>query len=182
MPRIKPIDHEDRLSIIEHLDELRSRLDHLRVRRSPIAFGLCFWQNHLLLDIVNEPLRATSTSRSRSGPTEAFTTTMTVSAYFAILLALPVLLYQLYAFVLPAFTPREKKVALPLLLMVPVLFIVGVVFGYFVVLPRGARLPARLQRRRVPERGPSARLLLVRLADADLRWASCSRSRSACSR
>ena len=45
------------------------------------------------------------------------------------------ILYQLYAFVLPAFTPEEKKVALPLLLMVPVLFIAGVVFGYFVVLP-----------------------------------------------
>jgi len=60
---------------------------------------------------------------------------MTVSAYFAILLALPVILYQLYAFVLPAFTAREKKVARPLLLLVPFLFIAGVVFCYFVVLP-----------------------------------------------
>jgi sec-independent protein translocase protein TatC len=60
---------------------------------------------------------------------------MTVSAYFAILLAMPILLYHLYAFVLPAFTPRERKVALPLLLLVPFLFIAGVVFCYFVVLP-----------------------------------------------
>ena len=50
------------------------------------------------------------------------------------LLSLPVILYQFYAFVLPAFSPRERKVALPLLLMVPALFIVGVVFCYFVVL------------------------------------------------
>src|SRR5918998_2772614 len=60
---------------------------------------------------------------------------MTVSAYFAILLSLPVILYQLYAFVLPAFTPKEKKVAVPMLMLVPILFIAGVLFCYFVVLP-----------------------------------------------
>ena len=45
------------------------------------------------------------------------------------------ILYQLYAFILPAFSPKERKVATPLLLMVPVLFVSGVVFCYFVVLP-----------------------------------------------
>ena len=44
------------------------------------------------------------------------------------------ILYQLYAFVLPAFSPSERRVATPLLLLVPVLFIIGVVFCYFVVL------------------------------------------------
>jgi sec-independent protein translocase protein TatC len=58
-----------------------------------------------------------------------------VSAYFAILIALPVLLYEAYAFVLPAFSPHERKVALPLLLMVPLLFIAGAAFGYFVIIP-----------------------------------------------
>ena len=43
---------------------------------------------------------------------------------------------QAYAFVLPAFSPRERKVALPLMLMVPALFIAGAAFGYFVALPR----------------------------------------------
>ena len=58
-----------------------------------------------------------------------------MSFYFALLLALPLILYQLYAFVLPAFSPRERRVALPLMAMVPFLFIGGVLFGYFVVLP-----------------------------------------------
>jgi len=70
------------------------------------------------------------------GVAEPFTTTVTVAFYAAILIALPVLLFQLYAFVLPAFAPGERKVALPLMLMVPFLFIGGVAFGYFVVLPR----------------------------------------------
>lgn len=66
-------------------------------------------------------------------------TTLTVSAYAAILLSLPMILYQLYAFVLPAFSPSERRVALPLLLMVPFLFIGGVVFAYYVVLPAAVK-------------------------------------------
>ena len=69
------------------------------------------------------------------GVTEPFLTTFTNAAYAAIILALPVVLYQLYAFVLPAFSPTERRVAQPLLLMVPFLFIGGVVFCYFAVLP-----------------------------------------------
>ena len=45
------------------------------------------------------------------------------------------LLYQAYAFVLPAFSPARSRVVLPFLLMVPVLFVAGVVFAYFVVVP-----------------------------------------------
>jgi sec-independent protein translocase protein TatC len=138
--RLKPISHEDRLSLVEHLDELRSRIIF-----SALAFGvalaLCFWQNHLILEIVNRPLENTDEllldpggKPITLGVTEQFTTTFMVSAYAAILLSLPVLLYQAYAFVLPAFSPSERRVALPLLLMVPVLFVGGVLFGYFVVL------------------------------------------------
>jgi sec-independent protein translocase protein TatC len=98
-----------------------------------VALGLCFWQNHLLLKIMNDPLGRKEPITF--GVAEPFTTTLTVSAYFAILIALPFILYQLYAFVLPAFSPQERKVALPLLLAVPVLFIAGAAFAYFMVIP-----------------------------------------------
>ena len=98
-----------------------------------IAFALTSWQNHLVLEIVNEPL-PNGIEPITLGPAEPFYTTITNSLYAALLIALPVILYQLYAFVLPAFSPTERKVALPLLLMVPVLFIAGVVFCYFIVL------------------------------------------------
>ncbi len=133
MPRIKPIEHDDRLSIVEHLDELRTRLI-VCAFAFIVALALCFWQNDLLLDIANGPLGDEREPITLS-PAEAFTTTLTVSAYFALLIALPVILYQLYAFVLPAFTPKEKRVAKPLLFLVPVLFIGGVVFGFFIVVP-----------------------------------------------
>jgi sec-independent protein translocase protein TatC len=132
MRRIRPISHEDRLSVVDHLDELRSRLII-----SALAFGVAWaftaWQNHLVLEIVNDPLPP-GFKPITLGPAEAFYTTLTNSAYAALLISLPVILYQLYAFVLPAFSPTERRVATPLLLLVPVLFIAGVVFCYFVVL------------------------------------------------
>ena len=70
------------------------------------------------------------------GVTEPFVTTFTVAGYAALLLALPFILFQAYAFVLPAFSPQERRAALPLMLMVPFLFVAGVAFGYFVALPR----------------------------------------------
>ena len=69
------------------------------------------------------------------GVGEPFTATVRVAAYAALLLALPLLLFQAYAFVLPAFSREERSVALPLMTMVPFLFLAGVVFAYFMVLP-----------------------------------------------
>jgi sec-independent protein translocase protein TatC len=133
VPRIRPIAHDDRLSVVEHLDELRWRLI-ICVVAFVAAWGITAWQNHLVLEIVNEPLPAEVEKPITLGPAEAFYTTLTNSAYAALLISLPVILYQLYAFVLPAFSPTERRVAFPLLLLVPVLFIGGVVFCYFVVL------------------------------------------------
>jgi len=73
------------------------------------------------------------------GPGEPFSATFTVAFYFSLLIAMPLILYQLYAFILPAFSPGERRVALPLMSMIPVLFIIGVAFGYFVVLPAAVR-------------------------------------------
>ena len=198
-----PVSHDDRLSLVEHLDELRSRLI-VCVLALVVAFGITFWQNEAVLKIVNAPLEQTQnldgkkrsndpleqnarfqiragaafrdqaaamealaretrdaptrasltaaakslrqaaaavpTNRERQpvtlGVAEPFTTTMSVAFYAALLLALPLILFQAYAFVLPAFEPSERKVVLPLMLAVPFLFISGVAFGYFVVLPR----------------------------------------------
>ena len=132
MRRIRPISHEDRLSVVDHLDELRGRLIVCALAFG-VAWALTAWQNHTVLEIVNAPL-PDDIEPITLGPAEAFYTTLTNAAYVALLIALPVILYQLYAFVLPAFSPTERKVATPLLMMVPLLFITGVVCCYFVVL------------------------------------------------
>ncbi len=124
---------DDRLTLVEHLDELRNRLI-VSISALGVAFALCFWQNQLLLDIANAALPGDQVPTTFS-PTEPFFVTVEISGYGAFILALPVIIYQLYAFVLPAFSDRERRVILPFLLAMPVLFIAGILFAYFVVMP-----------------------------------------------
>jgi len=197
---LRPIAHEDRLSLVEHLDELRTRIIICLVGFL-LAFGLCFWQNDLILEILDRPLQQSAFREGSEDPLERaaafqqaekqlflqwevlaremartdelspalrarwaqmselsaataaaapeaggrrpvtlgvgepFTVTFRVVGYAALLLSLPLLLYQAYAFILPAFSPREREVAMPLMAMVPFLFIGGVVFAYYFVLP-----------------------------------------------
>jgi sec-independent protein translocase protein TatC len=198
---LRPIGHEDRLSIVDHLDELRTRLV-ICLAALLVAFGICFWQNNALLSVLNRALPHVSTVsggqhglaslRNRSvserqgllktagalnslaasannpaaaqqlragaqgltqaantlpqaaatqekpitiGVGEPFTTTLTVAAYFALLFSLPILIYQAYAFVIPALNPKERRVALPVMAAAPLLFIGGVLFAYLVVMP-----------------------------------------------
>jgi sec-independent protein translocase protein TatC len=205
---IRMVGHEERLSVVGHLEELRGRL-LISLLALAVAFGVCFWQSHALLRIINRPLDkqtqgqvkkgngplgqtalaqqavlrvagdTSALARELSAPAsglppavrariaaeiprlqadvakvprvpqgnkpvtlgigEPFTTTVTVSFYFALVLALPVILFELYGFVLPALLPKERRAAVPLLWAVPLLFAVGVLFGYFVVLPAAVR-------------------------------------------
>ena len=103
MPRVKPVSHEEELALVDHLQELRSRL-FVAIGAFVFAFAICGWQNHRILEIVNKPLPDKYDQPLTFGVTEPFTTTFTNAAYAAILLALPVILYQVYAFVLPPAT------------------------------------------------------------------------------
>jgi sec-independent protein translocase protein TatC len=95
------------------------------------------------------PALATAINRLSAGPKgdkpvtlgigEPFATTLGVALMFALILALPVLLYEIYGFLLPAFSPAQRRIATPLMLAIPVLFIIGVLFGYFIVLPAAVR-------------------------------------------
>ena len=132
--RVKAVSHEDRLTLVEHLDELRSRLI-VCILVFGVALALCFWQNELLLDLAAGPLPNDRDQLTTFGVTEPFTTTLTVSAYGAIVLSLPIVLWQLYAYILPAFSQTERRVVLPILMLFPVLFLAGIAFAYFVVMP-----------------------------------------------
>ena len=64
---LRPVAHEDRLSLVEHLDELRVRLIICLVA-FVVATGVCMWQNHALLDILNRPLEQTTVAARLQGP------------------------------------------------------------------------------------------------------------------
>jgi sec-independent protein translocase protein TatC len=136
--RLKAVRHEDRLTLVEHLDELRTRLI-ASIAVFGVALCLCFWQNHLLIDIANGPLPSNHDRLLTFGVAEPFTVTLMVSAYGALILSLPIVLYQIYAYVLPAFSDTERRVVAPLLVIIPLLFVAGIVFAYFVVMPAAVK-------------------------------------------
>jgi sec-independent protein translocase protein TatC len=70
---------------------------------------------------------------------EPFTTTVTVTLVFALILSLPILLVQAYAFLMPALQFQQRRRMRPLIAAVPALLITGVAFGYFIVLPAAIR-------------------------------------------
>lgn len=122
--------------MVEHLGELRSRII-VSLLVLTAAFAVCFWQNNWILDLLNEPL-----GKRRPltlGVTEPFFTTFTVCFYGALIISLPVLLYQAYAYLAPAFSPENRRIARPFLCMVPVLFLLGVAFSYTIVLPQAIK-------------------------------------------
>lgn len=133
MARIKPVEFDDRMTLVEHLDELRTRII-VSVLVLVLAIAFCFWQRDLLLDIANRPLPADYEPFTFS-PTEPFFVTVKLAFYGGLLLALPVILYQAYAFVLPALTQRERRAVMPFLISVPFLFVAGAVFAYFLITP-----------------------------------------------
>jgi sec-independent protein translocase protein TatC len=196
---LRSVSHDDRLSLVEHLTELRVRIV-VCLAAFIAATAVCMVFNQTVLDVLNKPLVETVDAGNRDpiqksagydqelakvlasnaavfralaarendtgaksalidaarenervakiapeisarkpvtlGVSEPFLQTLKVSAYAGLLISLPIILFQIYAFVLPAFSPREKQIALPAMLVVPFLFIGGVVFGYFTVVPR----------------------------------------------
>jgi sec-independent protein translocase protein TatC len=137
MIRIRKIDFDERATVVDHLDELRNRLIAAAAVLA-VAFGLAFWQNHLLLDVANAPL-PNGREPITFGVTEPFMTTVKISVYAGLILALPALIYLAAGFVLPALAPAERRTIVPFLVGAPALFIAGVVFSYFVVVPAAAQ-------------------------------------------
>ncbi len=93
----------------------------------------------LQADVARIPRSPSGLDPTTLGPGEPLTATLTVSLYFSLVIALPLILFELYGFVLPAFSPSERRVVMPLLISVPFLFAAGAAFGYVVVLPTAVR-------------------------------------------
>jgi sec-independent protein translocase protein TatC len=197
---LRAVAHDERLTITEHLSELRARL-LLGLAVLPILFAGCLWQSRALLHLLNVPLAQLRTSpgaqasgsqlpalvrsadafsrlahssslgpkeqqaalgasrslaaASRSlprretrapvtlGVSEPFSTSVTVAFAFALLLGLPFLLTQAWAFIAPAIAPAERRAVHPLLMLAPAFFAAGVAFAYFLVLPPAVKFQSR---------------------------------------
>src|SRR5919197_1000291 len=128
--------HDESVTLVEHLDELRSRL-LLALLAIGIAFVGCYVFNDDILRWLAQPLpEARDGNLVTFGVTEPFFTTVKVVFVAAFAVALPVVLWQLWSFLAPAFEEHTQRVVAVCVLIATVLFAGGIAFGYYVVLPR----------------------------------------------
>jgi Tat protein translocase TatC len=132
--RVKP---DDQLTLVEHLDELRTRII---VVLSVLTLGIAvaFYKSGAILHFLADPLphrHGHAYKFLAVSPLDGILTSISISVYSGLLFAMPIASYQLYAFVIPAFAEQHHRYLRPLLLMIPGLFIVGVVFAWYLVVP-----------------------------------------------
>ncbi len=128
------LQHGEEATLVEHLDELRTRLIVGLLAFVP-AFLLTFAFHEHIIEWLKGPL-PDDKMLVTLGVTEPFTTSVKVSLLAALALALPVLLWQVWAFLAPAVQPHFQRVVFVFVILATGLFATGVVFMYYVVLPR----------------------------------------------
>ena len=132
----------------------------------------------LRCDVAKIPRTPPGDKPATLGVGEPFTTTDHGVAVLRAVISLPVILYELYGFIVPALKPHERRAAPPLLIAVPFLFVLGVCFGYFVVLPAAVRFFVNFNSEPVQHARPGEPVLHASRRRSCSRWVSSSRSPS----
>jgi len=127
--------HGEGATVVDHLEELRSRLIVVLCAVA-LTTIVAFAFHGQILDWLNHPLPADRRRVVTLGVAEPFTVSVTVSVYAGFLLALPVILWQLWSFLAPAFDPSIERSVLRLVSFATALGGAGLAFGYLIVLPR----------------------------------------------
>ncbi len=128
------LEHGEEATLVEHLGELRTRLLISLLTLAP-AFAVAFAFQDDLIEWLSKPLPDDKTLVTL-GVVEPFTTAVKVSLAVAIAVTLPVLLYQLWAFLAPALETSIQRTVAIFATFSTLLFAGGVAFSYFVVMPR----------------------------------------------
>src|ERR671912_1231871 len=129
---------EARMTLIEHLGELRSRIIKVGVAFLAVAFVAWFFRPEIF-NFLLAPAPSLKGELNVTAPTEALITDVKLTLYTAFLFTIPVLLYQAWAFVAPAVGDVGRAFTYILIALASSLFLAGVVFGYYVVLPIGLK-------------------------------------------
>jgi sec-independent protein translocase protein TatC len=130
---------EMRMTLIEHLDELRSRIIKVGIAFFGVAIVAWFFRERIFDWLLAPAGDALQGKLNVTGVTEQLFTDMKLALYVGFLLTIPVLLYQVWAFVAPAVGDMGRAFTYTIISMASALFIAGVAFGYFIVLPVGTQ-------------------------------------------
>jgi len=128
------LQHGEEATLVEHLDELRSRIIVSLVAVG-VVFAFTYAFHHRLVLWLNQPLPASKRHPITFGVAEPFLTSLTVSLYAALVIVTPFLLWQIWSFLAPAFDDKTQRGVRWLVLFATILTISGILFGYYIVLP-----------------------------------------------
>jgi len=126
--------HGEEATLVEHLGELRARL-FIAISALAVGFIVAYAFHGRLLEWLNRPLPDRLDKPVTFSPIEPFATSIVVSLWAGLLLALPVVLWQLWSFLAPAFEEHRQRSMVVLVGFATVLALGGVLFGYYVILP-----------------------------------------------
>jgi sec-independent protein translocase protein TatC len=126
--------HGEEATLVEHLDELRSRI-FIALGALVAAFVVTYAFHGRILDWLNRPLPDKFQKPVTLSPLEPFATSIMVALWAALLLALPVIFWQVWAFFAPAVEEHQQRSMAVLVGASAVLAVAGIAFGYWVVLP-----------------------------------------------
>jgi sec-independent protein translocase protein TatC len=140
MPRLRRplprrLGHEEEASLVEHLTELRTRIIIVLCTLLGWFLLLFFGFRHTLIDWLSRPLPDNASKPITLGPAEPFTTSFNICLWAALALSIPVIAWQAWAFLAPAFQPRSQRTVVQLVGVATVLLALGMAFAYWVVLP-----------------------------------------------
>jgi sec-independent protein translocase protein TatC len=126
----------DKMTFLEHLDELRTRLLRSLIG-IVVAVGLCWNWSAEILHFMLQPLRAAFPTATfiTTGPTEGFSLHMKAAFFAAVFLAAPLVLYQAWAFISPGLYAHEKRWVVPFVGLGSIFFILGGAFGHWALFP-----------------------------------------------
>jgi sec-independent protein translocase protein TatC len=133
-PLPKRLGHEEEASLVEHLTELRTRIIICLVTVGGIWAVLFFGLRHRLIDWLSVPLPDGMKPITLS-PSEPFMVSFNICFWTALALSLPIVLWQAWSFLAPAFSPQSDRSVVKLVTAAMGLLAVGMAFAYWVVLP-----------------------------------------------
>lgn len=128
----KEVPNDIQMSFSEHVDEFRQRIFFSLVMFSIICVG-CFYSLNFVVEIIKSP--AIGVKFFQFAPGEYFFTSLKLVFYSSLILSSPIFIYQMVLFLIPGMTYGEQKILIPILIVSYVLFGLGVIFSYKILIP-----------------------------------------------
>jgi sec-independent protein translocase protein TatC len=120
------------MSLFDHLEELRQRIFYALIA---VAIGIvvCFIFVNPIVELLEVP--AKGVKFLQLAPGEYFFVSLKVAGYSGLLVSSPMIVYQIVQFVLPGLTRKERRLLAPIVFGSSILFVAGLVFSYFLLIP-----------------------------------------------